>query len=57
MSGKPHFSKRSYEKELLDGEGQPFPAIERNMLELDLINTWLGGHAISIRGLSAFVHK
>lgn len=56
MSGKPDFSKRSYEKELLDGEGQPFPAIERNMLELDFINTWLGGHAISISGLSGFVH-
>ncbi|HXB10100.1 MAG TPA: methyltransferase domain-containing protein [Puia sp.] len=53
MPGKPDFSKRSYEKELLDGEGLPFPAIERNMLELDLINTWLGGHAISIRGLSS----
>ena len=53
MPGKPDFSKRSYEKELLDGEGLPFPDIERNMLELDFINTWLGGHAISIRGLAS----
>lgn len=52
MPGKPDLSKRSYEKELLDGEGLPFSAIERNMLELDFINTWLGGHAISIRGLA-----
>lgn len=53
MPGKPDLSKRSHEKELLDGEGLPFEAIERNMLELDFINTWLGGHAISIRGLAA----
>jgi 2-polyprenyl-3-methyl-5-hydroxy-6-metoxy-1,4-benzoquinol methylase len=54
MPGKPDFSRRSYEKELLDGDGIPFPAIERNMLELDFINTWLGGHAITISGLSSF---
>src|SRR5258708_31558448 len=56
MPGKPDFSRRSYEKELLDGEGLPFPAIERNMLELDFINTWLGGHAISIRGLASLTY-
>jgi SAM-dependent methyltransferase len=54
MAGKPDLSKRSYQKELLDGEGLPFAAVERNMLELDFINTWLGGHAISIRGLASF---
>jgi len=53
MPGQPDFSKRSYEKELLDRDDLPFPAIERNMLELEFINTWLGGHAISISGLSA----
>src|SRR5579859_535351 len=57
MPGKPDFSRRSPEKELLDGEGLPFPDIERNMLELDVINTWLGGHAISISGLASFVHN
>ena len=57
MPGKPDLSKRSYEKELLDGEGLPFPAIERNMLELDFINTWLGGHAISLRGLSSLARN
>jgi SAM-dependent methyltransferase len=53
MSGRPDFSKRSHEKELLDGEGLPFADIERNMRELDFINTWLGGHAISVNGLSS----
>lgn len=56
MAGKPDFSRRSPEKELLDGEGIPFPDIERNMQELDFINTWLGGHSISITGLAAFTH-
>jgi len=51
MAGRPDFSQRSYEKELLDRDDIPFADIERNMQELDIINTWLGGHAISIRGL------
>src|SRR5450432_287488 len=42
--------QRSYEKELLDRHDIPFEAIERNMQELDTINTWLGGHAISVSG-------
>jgi ubiquinone/menaquinone biosynthesis C-methylase UbiE len=45
------FSKRSCEKELLDREGIPFADIEQNMRELDFINTWLGGHRISVLGL------
>src|SRR5258708_39017689 len=45
------FSKRSYQKELLDRNDIPFEDIERNMRELDFINTWLGGHAISLCGL------
>jgi SAM-dependent methyltransferase len=56
MPVKPDFTKRSYEKELLDRDDIPFPDIERNMRELDLINTWLGGHAISIRGLQALLN-
>lgn len=51
MAGKPDFSQRSYEKELLDRDDIPFADIDRNMRELDIINTWLGGHAISIQGL------
>ena len=44
------FAKRSYEKEILDQDSIPFADIERNMRELDRINTWLGGHRISILG-------
>jgi 2-polyprenyl-3-methyl-5-hydroxy-6-metoxy-1,4-benzoquinol methylase len=49
------FSKRSDQKELLDRDDIPFVDIERNMRELDVINTWLGGHAISINGLKRLV--
>ena len=51
MTHRINFSKRSYEKELLDRDDIPFDDIERNMRELDFINTWLGGHGISIMGL------
>lgn len=45
------FSRRSYQKELLDRSDIPFADIERNMQELDFINTYLGGHAITVAGL------
>ena len=42
---------RSYTKELLDNDDIPFEDIRQNMKELDFINTWLGGHAITIEGV------
>ena len=47
----PVFHTRSYEPELLDRDDIPFEDIRRNMQELDFINTWLGGHDITIQGL------
>ena len=47
------FSRRSYQPELLDGDGIPFEAIAKNMSELDFINRWLGGHAITLAGVKA----
>ena len=41
---------RSDKKELLDRDDIPFEDIKKNMQELDFINTWLGGHAITISG-------
>jgi SAM-dependent methyltransferase len=52
-----NLSKRSYQKELLDGDDIPLVDIKRNMLELDFINTWLGGHAISIGGLHYLIGR
>src|SRR6185312_4586415 len=45
------FTHRSYIKELLDNDDIPFEDIKKNMKELDFINTWLGGHAITISGI------
>lgn len=46
---------RSYQKELLDEDNIPFGDLERNLLELDFINTWLGGHAVTVLGLAKFM--
>jgi len=45
--------ERTYEKELLDRDDIPFPDIARNMMELELINARLGGHAITCRGMAS----
>lgn len=45
------FGKRSYRPELLDRPDIPFEDIRRNMYELDRINSLLGGHDITIRGI------
>lgn len=45
-----NLGNRSYQKELLDANDIPFDDIRVNMQELNLINTWLGGHAITIAG-------
>jgi ubiquinone/menaquinone biosynthesis C-methylase UbiE len=46
------FKKRSYQKELLDGDDIPFADIQQNMKELDFINSYLGGHKITIEGFT-----
>ena len=46
---------RSLQKELLDAGDIPFGDIKKNMQELDLINSLLGGHAITLKGLHALV--
>lgn len=44
------FSNRSSKKELLDGPNILFNEIFENMRELNVINSWLGGHKITIEG-------
>lgn len=51
----PDFSKRSYQKELLDRDDIPFEDIKRNMQELEFINKYLGGHPITISGLKQLI--
>lgn len=51
------FAQRSYQKELLDRDDIPSADIRQNMRELDFINTWLGGHKITVDGFKAIVGK
>jgi SAM-dependent methyltransferase len=47
----PDFSKRSYQKELLDQDNIPFRDVLRNMEELNTVNYLLGGHSITCEGI------
>ena len=51
------FSVRSYKKELLDRDDIPFEDIRQNMRELDFINATLGGHKITLEGLSTMIKR
>jgi 2-polyprenyl-3-methyl-5-hydroxy-6-metoxy-1,4-benzoquinol methylase len=42
---------RSYQKELMDGNDIPFDAMKQTLKELNIVNTRLGGHAITISGV------
>jgi SAM-dependent methyltransferase len=48
---------RSQETELLDRDDIPFADIARNMQELDTINSWLGGHQITLWGFRKLLGK
>lgn len=50
-----NLNHRSYQKELLDDENIPFKDIQKNMDELDVINTWLSGHSITINAINHFL--
>jgi SAM-dependent methyltransferase len=52
-----NFSQRSYKKELLDRDDLPFEDIRQNMLELDIVNKRLGGHAITLAGFRQLLSK
>ena len=46
-----NFHKRSYQKELMDGDNIPFEAMAQTLKELNIVNTRLGGHAITLIGV------
>ncbi len=46
---------RSYKKELLDKDDIPFEDILLNMRELNIINTLLGGHKITLAGFKKMI--
>lgn len=43
---------RSYEKEYLDASNIETKALYRNLIELDIINKWLGGYKASLKGFT-----
>jgi 2-polyprenyl-3-methyl-5-hydroxy-6-metoxy-1,4-benzoquinol methylase len=45
-----NLSRRSYEKELMDRDDIPFSAMAQTLKELNIVNTRLGGHAITLKG-------
>jgi 2-polyprenyl-3-methyl-5-hydroxy-6-metoxy-1,4-benzoquinol methylase len=49
------FTNRSKEKELLDRDDVPFNDIKQNMYELNVINSTLGGHQVTLRGLQQLI--
>jgi len=42
---------RSYQKELMDADNIPFDAIAQTLKELNIVNTRLGGHAITLKAV------
>jgi len=47
--------QRSYQKELMDGNDIPFEAMAQTLKELNIVNTRLGGHAITINGVRQLI--
>lgn len=52
-----NLSERSVQKELLDADDIPFADIRQNLKELDLINSKLGGHAVSISAVKTIIER
>ncbi len=50
-------SSRSDKLELLDDPSVPFADIRQNMRELNTINTYLGGHKITLDGINKIISK
>jgi 2-polyprenyl-3-methyl-5-hydroxy-6-metoxy-1,4-benzoquinol methylase len=50
-----NLSRRLDQRELLDDPDIPEADLERNLVELDLINRYLGGHRITLDGLRRLV--
>lgn len=43
--------RRSYRKELMDADNIPFAAMAQTLKELNVVNTRLGGHVITLEGM------
>ena len=45
------FSKRSNDIEIMDDLTSSGEVVNRALVELEIINTWLGGNAVTLNGL------
>lgn len=50
-------SQRSDQKELMDADDIPFADMAQTLKELNVINTRLGGHAITLKGIKRFTKQ
>jgi len=50
-----NLKERSYKKELLDAVEIAPHHLHQNLHELNIINTWLGGHSVTIAGLKKII--
>lgn len=50
-------SQRSNQKELMDADDIPFADMAQTLKELNIINTRLGGHAITLRGINKYIQQ
>lgn len=50
-----NLAQRSHQKELMDRDDIPFEAMARTLRELNIINTRLGGHAITLSGVKQII--
>ncbi len=53
----PNFSTRSYEPEIMDDFSIADQGLLQTLRELDFINKWLGGNAITLRALKQLLQK
>ena len=49
-----NLTQRSYQKELMDADDISFEAMSQTLKELNVVNTRLGGHAITLKGIQSF---
>ena len=50
-------SQRSNQKELMDADDIPFADMAQTLKELNIINTRLGGHAITLSGIKKYIQQ
>ena len=50
-----NLTQRSYQKELMDADDISFEAMAQTLKELNIVNTRLGGHAITVKGVQSFL--